>query len=308
MKRMTPVRSAQWANIFFQQPPGFGSHLFLDLRIKAGLAEFLPERRDFRPGEFQALGFQRAQQRIVRDHSIGTLFQRGVGKHCFDNVAQILRQFLPGTRVEGDMVTGSLVIGDRAVFLDLIKFRRVDDDQRIFLAIGQTGLRHAVNLAEIDRDRSRAQMLEHRDRHRRDRQAQFHALKVGRRMDRFVPCGDLTEPMIERTLQADHVRFFGLPPHEIAEIAVDRLPDHVIVRKREARADDPGRWLARRRQVALQHIHRHRARHTSREHRGVGAQSGVGINRDGEAAGGFFFQSLRRLDAADGRSAARSRA
>ena len=172
------------------------------------------------------------------------------------------------------------MVGEAAVFLHLIELRGIDQHQRVLLPVDDAGLQRAVRLVEVDRGRRGAEMAEQRDQIRRDRQADLEAAQVVGAGDRLGPRGDLAEAVVVALVQAIEADLLRHAAQHVAELAVHRRPDMVIVGERKADAGNAADRIARREQIDRQDVHLQRAGDRLRDHRRVAAENAVGVDGD----------------------------
>src|SRR5689334_10174695 len=94
-------------------------------------------------------------------------------------------------------------------------------------------LQRGVDLAEINRGRRGAQMLEQGGPQWTDRHPDFEALEVFGRQDRFAAAGDLAKADVPQLVEGVQVDLGDHTAQKSAELAVERRPYLAVVLERK---------------------------------------------------------------------------
>src|SRR5471030_180843 len=170
---MGPItgRLGKVADGLLEHAPRFGAELALPLFVEAGALQLGTERRRVGLDELHALALQRLGDGVVH---LGEVLALGDGRGVelrLDDLAQVGGQRLPRLLVGQEPEAVPHVVGDGAILLHLVELGRVDQRQRILLAVDHVGLQRGVDLAEVDRGWRCAEGLEQAGPQRRHRNA-----------------------------------------------------------------------------------------------------------------------------------------
>jgi hypothetical protein len=120
------------------------------------------------------------------------------------------------------------VIGERAIFLDLVELCGLDQREWIFLAVGNLGLQRGIGFAERDADRRGTEGGKHRDPQRHHRHADLEVREVLRRLDRARARGDLAEAVVPHRLEGRETDLLDIAADVFSDFAIHRRP-HLVV-------------------------------------------------------------------------------
>src|SRR6202022_3930554 len=201
---------------------------------------------------------------------------------------------------ERNVYAGPYVVGHAAIFLHLVKFGRVDQHQRVLLAVDHARLQRAVYLGKIDRRRGRAEALEQGDEIGRHRQADLEPLQIFRLLDRLGPGGDLAEAVVITIMDDVEADLLGEATQMGAELALHRRPDVIVTEEGIADPEDAAGRVFRREQVERQRVHLEGTGDRLRNHRGVATENTVRVKRDVEPAAAFLLDLLHGFARANG--------
>src|SRR5271157_5350192 len=227
-------RSCQRAGRRFQQRPGLVVELRAPVLVEAGLAQGVAEAVAVDVIELQTLARQVLPQRVAELGYVGALLEARLVELRRHDLLDVRRQVGPRAAIAEDPVAVPHVAGHAAELLHLVQPRGGDDGQRVLLAFDDLGLQRRIDLVEVDQRRPGAEQREQRGEDRRVRDADLEPLQVVGLGDRMGGRGDLAEPVVLHLGDRDDAAFRDLSADVVAELAVHRLPDGVVVLEREA--------------------------------------------------------------------------
>src|SRR5882724_8200558 len=155
------ILSGQLAGIFFEQRPGLVAELLLPFSIEARFRQHVAERRNLRFVENHPLADQFGPRVRIELLNVCALCNGRRIDVLRKDLAQVIRQPLPGRTAQDSPLTGPQMICDRTVLLNFKELYRQNQRQWIFLTIDDAGLQGGIQLVEVDAGRRRSQRLEH---------------------------------------------------------------------------------------------------------------------------------------------------
>src|SRR5215475_202198 len=164
-----------------KQRPGFLAVSLLPFAVEAGGDELVAERVVVDLVEFEAAFLQFRLQRGVHVFHLGALTNRLFVDVALDDLAQVRGNTVPHALVRENPESVPHVVGQRAVLLDLVHLVNEQADKRLLEAIGDAGLHRGVGFRPGDRDRGRAERLEHRGPWRARWDTNLEAVEIIRR-------------------------------------------------------------------------------------------------------------------------------
>ena len=277
--------------------PAFGAHLFLPFLVEAGVLQLLAEWREVgRRADDHALLGQEPLGLFQQSDHVAAHIDAGLVEAVHHQVLHVLRQPGEGAWIDQRVPAVPDMAGQREILLDLEQPVGADIDQRPFLALHHAGLQRGIEFREIHRRRRGADRPPGRDDQRARRRAQFESLHVRNRVDRLRRGRHLVKAAVEDLVGRQIARLLQIGAQQLAQLAVHRLPDRIVVLQGERHAWQRAQWRRRRGQQIRQHHHLHAADPYLGEGVEVGAELTGMEDGDLEPAVGFLLHPLRRFD------------